>query len=437
MALEEAPFKTDTPLKRKKRILVFPCGSEVGLELHRSLSCSTHLELYGASSAADHGEFVYRNYVGGLPYVDEAGFIDAINAIVRRHEIDFLLPALDRVLLAFALHQEQLACPVICSPRETCRICCSKSLTYQTFAGVAPVPAVYPTLSAAPKWPIFLKPDVGSSSRGIHLVGSADEATFFLEKDPTLLAMEYLPGREYTVDCFTDRHGVLRFAGARQRMRISNGISMHSQPVPGAAFRALAETINRTLTFRGLWFFQVKERQDQTLTLMEIAPRAAGTMSVYRNLGVNFPLLSVFDAMGLEVDILIGDFQIEVDRALYSRYRTNLSYRHLYIDLDDCLLFNGGVNTQAIQLLYQCVNRGVALHLLTRHASCPEETLRRFRLAGLFDEIVHLQAREPKSGAIRHRDAVFIDDSYAERKEVHAKTGIAVFAPDAIECLLE
>ncbi len=76
MALKEPPFKTDTFLKRKKRILVFPCGSEVGLELHRSLSCSTHLELYGASSAADHGEFVYRNYVGGLPYVDEAGFID-------------------------------------------------------------------------------------------------------------------------------------------------------------------------------------------------------------------------------------------------------------------------------------------------------------------------------------------------------------------------
>ncbi len=416
--------------------MVFPCGSEIGLELHRSLLTSTHVELFGASSASDHGEFVYANYRGGLPYVQEPGFIEAVGAVVRDWRIDYLFPALDSVLLEFALHQERLPCRIIGSPRETCRVCNSKGLTYETLAGVVRVPAVYRRLSDVPTWPIFLKPDVGSSSRGTRRVATVEDAAFFLARDPTLLALEYLPGKEYTVDCFTDRHGRLRFAGARERMRIQNGISVHSEPVTDGAFRALAEKINGALLFRGLWFFQVKESQERTLTLMEVSPRASGTMTLYRNLGVNFPLLSVFDAMDLDVDILVNDFQIEVDRALSNRFRTNLSYAHLYLDLDDCLLCGEVVNTQAVALLYQCVNRGIALHLLTRHAQGLEETLRRFRLHGLFDEIVHLAAGERKSDAIHHRDAIFLDDSFAERKEVHDHTGIPVFAPDAIECLL-
>jgi hypothetical protein len=37
----------------KKNVLVFPCGSEIGLEIHKSLSYSTHFTLVGGSSVDD------------------------------------------------------------------------------------------------------------------------------------------------------------------------------------------------------------------------------------------------------------------------------------------------------------------------------------------------------------------------------------------------
>ena len=160
-------------------------------------------------------------------------------------------------------------------------------------------------------------------------------------------------------------------------------------------------------------------------------------MSLYRNLGVNFALLSIFDAMDLDVDILSNDFKLEVDRALACRFKTSLDYQHLYIDLDDSLICEGKVNLKSVALLFQCLNRNIKLHLLTSHAGSVEGTLKRHRLTGLFDEIIHLQPGELKSSHIKHRNAVFIDDSFAERKEVRQKTGIPVFAPDAIECLLK
>ena len=424
-------------MERKVRVLVFPCGSEVGLEIYRSLARDTHIDLHGASStSSNHGKYVYTDYTDGLPFITDPGFFDALNTLIRSRGIDYLFPAMDCVALELATHQERLACKIVGSPLETCRICCSKRATYEALSGVMPVPTLYRDLDRVPRWPIFLKPDCGYGSRGTHVAGSREEAQFFLNREKGLLAMEYLPGREYTVDCFTDRHRNLLFAGARERLRIQNGISVHSRAVEGAVFQELARAINAGLPLRGVWFFQVKESCDGALTLLEVAPRVAGTMALYRNLGVNLALLSVFDAMEMDVSVQVNSFQIEVDRALAGRFHTDLSYDHVYMDLDDCLICDGLVNTQAVAFLYQCVNRKIAVHLLTRHGGSVSETLRRTRLCGLFDDIIHLQSGERKSDFIRHVNAIFIDDSFGERNDVHKQKGIPVFAPDAIECLM-
>jgi len=59
----------------KKNVLVFPCGSEIGLEIYRSLSKSIHFNIIGASSIDDHGKFIFQNYIGDAPFVEDANFI--------------------------------------------------------------------------------------------------------------------------------------------------------------------------------------------------------------------------------------------------------------------------------------------------------------------------------------------------------------------------
>lgn len=421
---------------RKQNVLVFPCGSEIGLELYRSLSMSAHVTLFGASSVPDHGRFAYERHIDGMPFVDEPGFIRAVNRVIDKNQIDFLFPAHDSVVLSFAENVEQLHCRVLGSPVETCRICRSKRLTSAELASRLRVPLLFDNVKDVHKWPLFLKPDIGQGSRGTHLARNPEEVEFHRSQDPSLLLLEYLPGIEYTVDCFTDRHGDLRFAGARERVRIQNGISVNAKPVGNDTLHEMAEIINETLTFRGVWFFQVKMSDSGELTLMEIAPRVAGTMALHRNMGVNFAVLSVFDAMGMDVEILCNEVEIEIDRALTSCFKIDYDYRHLYIDLDDCLICDGKVNFAAVALLFKCINRGVQVHLLTRHAGSLDATLKQHRLAGLFDSVVRLGNGERKSDFIEHTNAIFIDDSFAERREVAESLGIPVFAVDAIECLL-
>jgi anti-anti-sigma regulatory factor len=420
----------------KKNVLVFPCGSEIGLEVNRGLAHSTHFNLYGASSVDDHGKFVYKNYIDELINMDAPDFIDKLNKIIDLYKIDFIIPAHDSAIVTLSENESRIMAVVVTSFAETCRICRSKGETYGLFEKLIPTPHVY-HMADMMKFPVFLKPDIGQGTRGTYTVYCKEDVDFYFNRDDTLLALEYLPGREYTIDCFTNKEGKLLFAEGRVRSRISNGISVNSKQVKNAQFQELAEIINQTLPFRGVWFFQVKERNGGEMVLMEISPRIAGTMALFRNTGVNFILLSLFDRMGYDVTVIQNDYKIEIDRALFARYTLNITYDYVYIDFDDTIIVDESVNTTVIKFLYQARNNNKKIVLLTKHLHCVQEKLHRFALSSLlFDEIIQIQGSEQKRHHIKNMNSIFIDDSFEERKEIAQHLKIPVFGLDAIESLL-
>ena len=87
-----------------KNVLVFPCGSEIGLEINRALKYSKHFKVFGASSVNDHGKFEFDNYADGVPNVSDDNFIDHINYLVKQYNIDFIFPAHDSVVVLSLIH---------------------------------------------------------------------------------------------------------------------------------------------------------------------------------------------------------------------------------------------------------------------------------------------------------------------------------------------
>jgi hypothetical protein len=420
----------------KKNVLVFPSGTEIGLEINRALSYSTHFELFGANSTNDHAEFVYKNYLH-LPFIDSSDFLACLNQIIAAYQIDYIFPAHDSVVLYMAEQQSNIQAEVITSPFATCEVCRSKKKTYHFFSSLITTPKVYANPEDVDTFPVFLKPDVGQGSKGTYKVNNSQELSFFLKKDSSLLILEYLPGKEYTIDCFTDRQGNLRYASGRVRGRISNGISVSSHEVQNQEFKRISQIINEHLNFRGVWFFQLKENKDGDLSLLEIAPRVAGTMSLPRAMGVNLVQLALFDRMNYDIDIVKNSYKLTLDRALHTKYKIDLSYQYVYIDFDDTITFQQNVNPTLLHFLYQTKNEGKQMILITKHEKNIYESLDRLCInPSLFDKIIHLSKNDKKSNFIEHTDAIFIDDSFAERKEVAEIVGIPVFAPDAVEVLL-
>ena len=423
----------------KYNVLVFPCGSEIGLEINNALKYSTHVEVFGGSSVENHGKYVYKNYIDGIPDVESYNFIDELNKIVHDNEIDFIFPAHDSVCIKLAENIENITCKIIGSVFETCKICRSKKATYEKFKSIIKTPKLYIGNEVDLIFPVFLKPDVGQGSRGVFLAYSVDDIDFYFKKDKSLLVCEYLPGKEYTIDCFTNKNGELLYFGSRERGRISGGISVNTFPVDCSEFAEIARKINKNLSFRGAWFFQLKRDINGELTLLEIAPRIAGSMAMHRNLGINFALLSIFDALSISVSVEYNNqYKIVMDRALCNRFSLNLNYSHVYIDLDDTIILNGKINTSVILFLFQCINEKIKVHLLSRHESRFNEDinviLSKYRILNIFDSVINVKDGECKSIHIKESGAIFIDDSFNERKLVADKLKIPVF--DISNCLV-
>ncbi len=424
----------------QKNILIFPAGTEIAFEIQNSLKYSKFVILYGGTSASDHAEFTYERLIDGFPYVDDDGFLDYLNKVIDENKIECVYPAHDSVCLFFSEHIEEIHAQVIITDAYTTGICRSKQRTYEFFSGESFIPKNFESPDEVTEYPVFVKPAVGQGSVGARKVDDRKELLRVLQENGNgMVICEYLPGMEYTVDCFTDGDGKLLLCRQRNRERIKTGISVRTRSMnTDDAVRTIAETLNDKLSFKGAWFFQVKKKSNGEYRLMEVSPRIPGTSGLYRNCGINLPMLTLFTFWGYPVSIIENDYDIVLDRAFYSAFRIDFEYDYVYLDYDDTLTLGDKVNADAMRFLYQARNAGKKIILLSKHATDLHVDLKKADISEeLFDKIIVLRKDEDKSDYITEKKAIFIDDSFAERKRIKEKCGIPVFDVDMIESLID
>jgi len=394
----------------KKRILVWPANTEIGLEIGHAFKGQTHFEVIGISSDNGPADFVFDEHITSVfADVNNPDVTKWLKDIVLHISIDFVYPAHDQAAVVCV----NAGVPYIGSPPEPVRMCRSKRATYE--AVNKKLAKVVPTC-----WPlkdadiVHIKPDVGQ--------GGKEDITNELE-----LFCDYLPGPEYTIDCLTDRRGVLQFVGARKRNRISNGICVESEKSE-LDFRSQAQAISDTFKMRGAWFFQMKEDKGGVPTLLEISVRPAGSSGFHRAIGVNLPLLAAYDACGIDIDIIPNKYKVVAYRSLTTHFTTDLEFDTVYCDWDDTVMCDDKINPRMAALLFQFKNEGKMTAFITRK----ENIVKHRALVELLSSYSTMFAHEyPKSELVNLKKdhAIFIDDSHAERKEVYEATGIPVFSP--------
>lgn len=422
---------------KKRNVLVFPAGTEIGLEIYNALKNCKEVTLFAAGQdISNHAKFVYAKY-HVLPSIHENEWLPALIGLVQKLKIDYIFPAYDDVIVALSRMEDKIPAAIIIPSALACEVTRSKLSTYRALDGKVRVPRVYKSPENIVIYPVLVKPDRGQGTQGVRCVNTAVELLHAMSAVRDPIICEYLPGEEFTVDCFSDRDRGLLFARARSRRRIRNGIAVNTvtEHLPGVW--ESAEVIGKVLELRGAWFFQLKRASDGGLTLLEVAPRIAGAMAAHRVAGVNFPLLSIFEHERLQIHILTNSGEIELDRALSNRYRHHVNFNVAYIDLDDTLILRGQVNLQVIKFIYQCINENKIVKLITRHKCDLNKTLDEYRLLNLFDDVIRVTKGTSKSSFICERDAIFIDDSFSERMDVAQRCGIPTFDVSMLEMLTE
>ena len=159
----------------KRNVLVFPGGTEIGLEVRNALANRKEVALFSAGAGgSSHAPFAFRVH-DVVPDVSDPAWFDELVRVVRLRSIDYVFATHEDVLLELARRRDDLPAALIASPTKTLEIARSKTLTYEALGDVVRVPRVFDPADSSLAFPVFVKPDRGAGSRAAIPISTVEQ----------------------------------------------------------------------------------------------------------------------------------------------------------------------------------------------------------------------------------------------------------------------
>jgi len=288
-----------------RRVELVNCFRKDAAELGRRLRAIA-VDLNPAMSSACHA--ADKRYP--VPRCTDDAFIGRLLEICAAEQVNLVVPTIDTELENLALNQDrfrQIGTRVAISSSEVVRLARSKLETTRTLRKhkiPTPQTVTLEDLLSAPaswRWPLILKPIAGSSSIGVHIVGSP-EALRHLRIDPAMyVAQELSKGTEYTVNVYFDSTGEVRCAVPHARIETRGGEVSKGRTERHPVLMALAEQVGAALRGQayGALCFQGILTPEGEAMVFEINARFGGGFPLAHRAGAPFSKWLLEDALGL------------------------------------------------------------------------------------------------------------------------------------------
>ena len=266
-----------------------------------------------------------------VPPTGTLEYIPALLEVCQRRRVGLLIPLTDLDLRSLSRHREKftaIGCEVMIGSVDTTSLCRDKMRTWKFLRSIG-LPAIR-TLTleqfrANPFFPCFIKPIRGSASVGAGVIHSEVElkahvATF----GDLMLAQDFVPGAEYTLDIFRNRQGKVLSVVPRQRLvirsgEVEKGLTVHDSELLEAGV-LLGEKLDDVW---GVINAQCRRPAEGKAHFFEINPRFGGGVPLAIAAGANLPRYVVEECLGLPSTARLGQFTPNVlmmryDQAVYT-----------------------------------------------------------------------------------------------------------------------
>ena len=343
-------------MAKKIRVLLTGIGCPGGVSIIQSLKVDPNIEIIGTDMREDvpTKHLVKKFYQ--VPPGRHVSYIGEILGIGRKELIDVILPCATFELDALSRYKKSFqnyGCEVCVSDYNNQVIANDRHLMSEVFRGKPFIPEF-----ATPKnwdqmlydlavlgWPekkVVIKPFVSHGSIGLRIVdNNVDIYDQYRNQKPysininidqleeifkgrefdDILLQEYLPGQEWEVDLLLDPISHKVIAGG---LREQGDVIMSASEKAVLVFRddvyqiakEMAETLKLSYTINS----SIKLAEDGTPKVTEINPRLGAGMFLPISGGLNFPLLSVYMAKRMEIDVPEIDFLKGLSMYIYRGY---------------------------------------------------------------------------------------------------------------------
>ena len=339
---------------RDVTVLITACGNVYmpGTAASIKNNGERNVRLIGADMNHDDTILQMFDQYYQVPRGDDPSYADAILDICIKEKVDVVIPIMSVELETLAKNADRFAAAGVAlsvSDLEPLRIANDKlallkfmqenGIPTARFCEVNCVADVDKALEEV-GIPVVFKTTEGSGSRGMRIIDPCKSRfdILFHEKPtsayvtlqdfketlqegqmPQMLAMEYLPGHEYTVDMLCD-HGKVLYSLCRRGLNVQTSIILDGIVEDKPEITGLCNQVAEKLKLTGNIGFDVKERADGTPVIMECNPRATAGVSEFAASGVNLLYLNVKRCLGEEIPELTPKYGVIMKRRYMEMY---------------------------------------------------------------------------------------------------------------------
>lgn len=280
--------------KTQTHILVTAVGGSAGHSALRFLADHAHIRVHGVDiNHESEGQHFGHAFRVVSPFREINAYSDDLRKMIAEWEIDIVVPTLDEEMEVIQTVLADTGVHILASPKETLQIVMDKKRFYNWVEKhMSEFGAQFTTLDKDPSWDAqeyFLKPARGRGSNGCMLVTKEDlprVRSEFLNPDEQLV-MEVLPGREWTVDAYVTKSGVVRYVVPRERLVVESGVSKKGRTEKHAVMMNATRTLISKLSFYGPICVQFKEDAQGNPKLLEVNARMSGGSPITRLAGAD------------------------------------------------------------------------------------------------------------------------------------------------------
>ena len=231
--------------------------------------------------------------------VTSEGYVTELLEICKSNNIGIIVPTIDTCLPVLAANKDFFAhhgIQVVISSEDLVLKSCDKRLTREVFKAHG-IRCPKPVDAANPEFPLFAKPNNGSSSIGAHTFMTAEDLPESIRNNPDMLFMEYIDKKKYkefTVDMYYGRDNRVKAIVPRERIEVRGGEVSKSVTHKPFLQEFIKERFEYLPGVAGPVCVQLfYHDSDNDVVGIEINPRFGGGYPLTYHAGANFPRMII------------------------------------------------------------------------------------------------------------------------------------------------
>jgi carbamoyl-phosphate synthase large subunit len=252
-----------------------------------------------------------------VPLIADPGYVDAIAALVREHDVRLIVPLndLDHPVLSRA--RERLEPAVLLLPdADVCDLMSDKLEAHRFFVerGIASPRSWAPEdVPGDARYPLLVKARQGFGSRHIYRADDPEELAFFLHyTEMPSFVQERCLGEEFSIDVFCDLDGRCLNAIPRTMILSKGGESIKGTSLQDAELIEYGRLVSETVGIKGPANVQCFREPDGSLPVTDVNTRFGGGFPVPLGAGGRYPELALALARGEAPEPRLGQFDAGV-----------------------------------------------------------------------------------------------------------------------------